>query len=466
MSLWQVVIIGVAYMTPMVVFDTFGIVSGITDGRVPLAYILALVAMLLTAFSYARFSRISGDSGSAYNYTAQSCGAKAGFFVGWCSLLDYILLPLVNALLASIYLEAVIPSVPYWVWVVLFTGLVTLINCFRINILANLSLLFVLLPLLLMVLFTGLVTLINCFRVNILANLSLLFVLLPLLLMVLFIYLVIQGVGSEQGYDHVLTLAPLFNGDSSVLPLIAGASILCFSFLGFDAVTTMSHETKDPQKNIPRAVLLTTLLGGGIFISASWFIQLYFPSNVRFNNPDEALPEIVLYVGGALFQAVFLCAQIMNTFASGLATHASASRLIHIMAKDGIFPKATFGQLHAKLGTPLYAVVSIGLISLSAIFLDLATVVSMISFGALIAFTAVNFSVFVKFYLLEKQTQGIKNKCLNLILPLLSVLVMLCLWVNLERNALIFGCSWLAIGIGLFIYKKLKRQNIVIGNAY
>jgi putrescine importer len=116
MSLWQVVIIGVAYMTPMVVFDTFGIVSGITDGRVPLAYILALVAMLLTAFSYARFSRISGDSGSAYNYTAQSCGAKAGFFVGWCSLLDYILLPLVNALLASIYLEAVIPSVPYWLF--------------------------------------------------------------------------------------------------------------------------------------------------------------------------------------------------------------------------------------------------------------------------------------------------------------------------------------------------------------
>jgi putrescine importer len=274
MSLWQVVIIGVAYMTPMVVFDTFGIVSGITDGRVPLAYILALVAMLLTAFSYARFSRISGDSGSAYNYTAQSCGAKAGFFVGWCSLLDYILLPLVNALLASIYLEAVIPSVPYWLWVVLFTGLVTLINCFRINILANLSLLFVLLP---------------------------------LLLMVLFIYLVIQGVGSEQGYDHVLTLAPLFNGDSSVLPLIAGASILCFSFLGFDAVTTMSHETKDPQKNIPRAVLLTTLLGGGIFISASWFIQLYFPSNVRFNNPDEALPEIVLYVGSTFPSRIFMC---------------------------------------------------------------------------------------------------------------------------------------------------------------
>ena len=433
MSLWQVVIIGIAYMTPMVVFDTFGIVSGITDGRVPMAYILALAAMLLTAFSYARFSRISDKSGSAYTYTAESCGSKAGFFVGWCSLLDYILLPLVNALLAGIYLEAVIPSVPYWVWVSLFAGLVTLINCFRINILANLSLIFVLAP---------------------------------LLLMGLFVYLVIQGVGSAQGYEHVLTVAPLFNGDTSVLPLIAGASILCFSFLGFDAVTTMSHETKDPKRTIPRAVILTTLMGGAIFITASWFIQLYFPSNVRFNNPDEALPEIVLYVGGALFQAVFLCAQIMNTFASGLATHASASRLIHIMGKDGIFHKGTFGQLHSKLGTPLYAVLTIGLISLTAIALDLATVVSMISFGALIAFTAVNFSVFMKFYVLEQQREGFKNKFMNLILPLISVAVIMCLWFNLERSALLFGCAWLSIGVLIFLYKKLKKQNIVIGNAY
>lgn len=433
MSLWQVVIIGVAYMTPMVVFDTFGIVSGITDGRVPLAYILALFAMLLTAFSYARFSRHSEKSGSAYSYTTEACGSQAGFFVGWCTLLDYMMLPLVNALLAGIYLEAVIPSVPYWMWVVVFTGLVTLINCFRINILANLSMLFV------------------CA---------------PILLMGFFIYLVVRGVGGEQGYDHVLTLAPLLNGDTSISPLIAGASILCFSFLGFDAVTTMSHETQDPKRNIPRAVMLITLIGGIIFLSASWFIQLYFPSNIRFNNPDEALPEIVLYVGGALFQSVFLCAQIMNTFASGLATHASASRLVHIMGCDGIFHKGTLGQIHSKLGTPLYAVLMIGLISLAAIVLDLATVVSMISFGALIAFTAVNFSVFMKFYVRDGQRKGLKNIALNLILPMISVATIICLWLNLEHNALVCGCIWLAIGMVVFVYKKLKKQNIVIGSAY
>lgn len=433
MSLWQVVIIGVAYMTPMVVFDTFGIVSGITEGRVPLAYILALVAMLLTAFSYARFARQTEKSGSAYTYTAESCGPKAGFFVGWCALMDYILLPLVNALLAGIYLEAIMPGVPYWAWVCIFTALVTLINCFRINILANLSIVFVVAP---------------------------------LLLMLVFIYLVVKGIGSEQGYEHVLTLTPLLNGDTSLLPLVAGAAILCFSFLGFDAVTTMSHETKEPKKNIPRAVMLTTLTGGVIFFSASWFIQLYFPTNVRFNNPDEALPEIVLYVGGALFQAIFLVAQIMNTFASGLATHASASRLIHIMGRDGIFHKGTFGQVHAKLGTPMYAVLTIGLISLMAIVLDLATVVSMVSFGALIAFTAVNFSVFMKFYVRDGQRRGFKNIFLNAVLPWLSVTVMMGLWFNLERVALICGCIWLAVGVLLFVYKRLRKQSIVISNAY
>ena len=265
LSLWQVTIIGIAYMTPMTVFDTFGIVSGITNGHVPLAYLLALSAMLLTAWSYARFSRNSEKSGSAYSYTSESLGPKSGFFVGWCSLLDYLLLPLINVLLAAIYLTALIPSVPYWAWVMVSAGLVTLVNCFRIKILANLSLVFVFAP---------------------------------IILMVIFVYLVIQGISSQQSYQHILTLTPLWHGQQDILPLIAGASVLCFSFLGFDAVTTLSNETKNPTKTIPRAVILTTLTGGAIFFTASWFIQLYFPSNIQFKNPDEALPEIVLYVGG------------------------------------------------------------------------------------------------------------------------------------------------------------------------
>lgn len=433
LALWQVILIGVAYMTPMTVFDTFGIVSGATQGRVPLAYLFALVAMLLTAFSYARFSRVSEKSGSAYTYTASSCGQSFGFFVGWCALLDYLLLPLINALLCGIYLEALIPAVPYWAWVTLATALVTLVNCFRLNILANFSLFFVSAP---------------------------------ICLMIIFVYLVIHGVSSTQGIEHILTLKPLFNGDTHLLPIIAGASILCFSFLGFDAVTTLSHETHEPQKNIPRAVILTTLIGGVIFFTAAWFIQLYFPDNNHFKHPDTALPEIVLYVGGALFQSVFLTAQIMNTVASGLASHASASRLLYIMGRDGIFYKKLFGSLSPKSGIPLFSTFFVGLVCLSAIFLDLAQVVSLISFGALVAFTAVNFSIFMKFYIQEKQRHGLKNQLLNIVLPLISVMAILCLWVNLEKTALVFGLSWFAIGLLFYFYRKLTKRPLSISNAY
>ncbi len=433
LSLWQVTIIGIAYMTPMTVFDTFGIVSGITEGRVPLAYLLALCAMLLTAWSYARFSRESEHSGSAYSYTAESCGAKSGFFVGWCSLLDYLLLPLINVLLAAIYLTALIPSLPYWFWVILSTSVVTLVNCFRIRILANLSLVFVFAP---------------------------------VLLMFVFIYLVVNGISSSEGATHVLTLKPLWHGSQELLPLIAGASVLCFSFLGFDAVTTLSSETKNPKQNIPRAVILTTLTGGFIFFSAAWFIQLYYPSNIRFQHPQEALPEIVLYVGGALFQSIFLVGQIMNTAASGLASHASASRLLYIMGKDNIFPQKYFGTFHRTLGTPIFSVLFVGIISMSAIFLNLAQVVSLISFGALVAFTAVNFSVFVKFYLKENHRKGFKNKCLNLFLPFISVTCIVFLWLNLDTTALTFGCAWLVVGILLFAYKRIKKQSIAITSSY
>jgi len=433
LSLWQVTIIGIAYMTPMTVFDTFGIVSGMTNGHVPLAYLFALCAMLLTAWSYARFSRNSEKSGSAYSYTSESLGANCGFFVGWLSLLDYLLLPLINVLLAAIYLAALIPSIPYWLWVLFFGALVTLINCFRIRLLANISLILVFAP---------------------------------IILMIFFVYLVITGIGSTQGYGYVLTLNPLWKGQQDLFPLVAGASILCFSFLGFDAVTTLSSETQNPKKTIPKAVMLTTLAGGFIFFTASWFIQLYFPTNIAFHNASEALPEIVLYVGGVFFQSVFLCGQIMNTAASGLASHASASRLLHIMGKDNIFPRKYFGTMHHSLNTPLFSVLFVGLISFSAIFLDLAQVVSLISFGALIAFTAVNFSVFVKFYIKDRHRVGLKNKFFNLFLPFLSVLSIVFLWINLDSSALIFGALWFSLGLALFIYKRFKKQSIAIGNVY
>ncbi|VFT64050.1 putative amino acid permease [Pseudomonas aeruginosa] len=93
LKLWQIVMIGLAYLTPMTVFDTFGIVSGISQGHVPTAYLLALAGVLFTAISYGKLVRQFPTAGSAYTYAQRAINPHVGFMVGWSSLLDYLFLP-------------------------------------------------------------------------------------------------------------------------------------------------------------------------------------------------------------------------------------------------------------------------------------------------------------------------------------------------------------------------------------
>src|SRR5687767_3167569 len=92
LGLWAIVALGLGYMTPTVMFDTFGIVSDQTDGAVPTAYLVALVVMFFTAISYGRMVRVFPSAGSAYTYTRETMHPGLGFLVGWTAMLDYLLL--------------------------------------------------------------------------------------------------------------------------------------------------------------------------------------------------------------------------------------------------------------------------------------------------------------------------------------------------------------------------------------
>ncbi|MDG9885955.1 APC family permease [Pseudomonas sp. GD04058] len=414
LRLWQVVIIGLAYLTPMTVFDTFGIVSGLTSGHVPSAYILALLGILFTAVSYGVLVRHFPQSGSAYTYTQKAINPHVGFLVGWSSLLDYLLLPMVNALLAKLYLGAMFPEVPGWVWVTAFVTLITLINIRSINLVANFN-----------VLFVGV----------------------QLVIMAVFVYLCLRGLGEGEGQGTPWTLIPFSDDKTQLSALMAGATILCFSFLGFDAVTTLSEETHQPEKVIPRAIFLTALIGGAVFILISFFIQAYFPTMERFQDHEAALPEIALYVGGKLFQSIFIACTVINTIASGLASQTSVSRLLYVMGRDKVIPHGLFARLHPRYKTPVLNIIVVGLISLSAIFFDLVTATSIINFGALVAFSFVNLAVINHCYLRQGMKQGLGNKLKHLILPTIGFCIIALLWLDLNEHSLLFGGVWAAAGV-------------------
>jgi amino acid transporter len=144
--------------------------------------------------------------------------------------------------------------------------------------------------------------------------------------------------------------SPFWSPDADLGKLITGATILCFSFTGFDSLSSLAEETKDTKKTLPRAIFLTALISGLIFVFATYFMQLYFPGDPTryFQLVDETQPEILLLVGGAFFQSVVLSFAIVTVMASGISAHAGVSRLMYVMGRDGVLPKKFFGHIHPR----------------------------------------------------------------------------------------------------------------------
>ncbi|HCH50777.1 MAG TPA: Putrescine importer PuuP [Proteus sp.] len=426
LTLMQVVMMGLAFLQPMTIFDTFGIVSGITNGHVATSYAIALIAILFTAISYGKLVKRFPSAGSAYTYAQKSMSPYVGFMVGWSSLLDYLFMPMINILLAKIYLQAIFPGVDPWIFVFVLVALMTFFNLRGINVVANLNTIIVIVQVAVMVVFVG---------------------------------LLIHGVHNGEGAGELWTIRPFASVDAELIPMITGATILCFSFLGFDGISTLSEETPNAGNVIPKAIFLTALIGGLIFIVVSYFLQLYFPDISRFEKPDESQPEIMLYVAGALFQSIILVFSCVTVLASGMAAHAGVSRLLYVMGRDGVFPEKTFGYVHPKWRTPAFNVLLVGFLALGAVFFDLVTATALINFGALVAFTFVNLSVISQFYIRERRNKGIMDNINFLILPIIGAATVGVLWINLEPGSMELGLIWGAIGLlyMVWITRRFRR---------
>ncbi|BAU27292.1 putrescine importer [Aneurinibacillus soli] len=416
LKLWHIVFIGLGYMAPMAVFDTYGIVSEETGGHVPMAYVLTLAAILFTAASYGKMVRVYPSAGSAYTYTQKTMHPYLGFLVGWAALLDYIFLPMINALLTKIYLSAAFPNVPGWIWIVGFIAVLLLVNLSR---------------------------------VTITVSINAILVLFQFLVCILFATLAIRGLLGKG--ENLFSMHPFYAPDMQAAALLSGASILCFAFLGFDAVTTLSEETPNPRQTIPRAIFLAALIGGMLFTTVSYFTQLLFPDISVFHDPEAASPEIALTIGGTLFQAVFLAAALTSTLASGIASSVSASRLLYAMGRDRVLPERIFGYVHPRLGVPVYNVVLIALTSLTALCLDLITATSFINFGALTAFTFVNLSVIVH-YMVRRKERGWKAMLNYMVLPLIGISFIGFIWAHLDAKSVMLGLAWSTLGLLYLVY--------------
>ncbi|MCV7665873.1 APC family permease [Micrococcus luteus] len=400
---------GIAYMVPLTVFSTLGPVAKITGNGVPGAYVITLVCMLFTALSYGRMTRRYPVAGSAYTYAQQSFGGHVGFATGWALMLDYLLLPMINYLLLGLYLRVYLPAVPPEVWVLAGIGLVTALNVLGIKS-------------------------VNTFNAAIVVS--------QVVFSVIFIVLTLRTVAG----DPIPSPAAAFTGMEGIGALFTGAAVLCLSFLGFDAVSTLSEEAKNPRRDVPRAILAVTFIGGLTFIVLAFMAYLVIPDWHSFADVDTASAEVMETAGGQFLSIFFAACTISGTLGSALASQASVSRILYTMGRDGVLPTPLFGILSRRFGTPVRATLVVSLVSLTALVVPLDLAVSVISFGALAAFTMVNLSV-VKSYLVDDRRRGPRDLLCYGLLPLVGFALTLWLWTSLPAQALTVGGIWLTAGL-------------------
>ena len=418
LKLRHLVFIGLAYMAPMAVFDMFGIVSDETDGHVPLAYLVVMAAVLFTAFSYSRMVRFFPIAGSAYTYAKEAINAHLGFLVGWAATLDYLLLPMINAILSGIYMGAVFPEVPFWVWVLLTVGICTALNLVG---------------------------------VKLAASMNVLLVSIQLVVAVVFVVLTIVNIANGANGAEV-TIRPFVSSDLQLTAVAAGAAILALSFLGFDAVSTLAEEAEQPTRDIPRAIFIIVLVAGAFFITVTYLMQLIFPDVSQLADIVGASPEIAKYVGGAFFQAIFVGGYMMAVLGCGITQQMSAARLLYAMGRDGALPKRPFGRIDGRNGVPVANVLIVAAVALTALFVDLDQAASMINFGAFIAFIFVNLSViFVFFRFLKRRSAG---AWIGFVLaPAIGVAINVWLWFSLDTTSMIIGACWVVAGFVFLVFK-------------
>jgi putrescine importer len=403
----SLVLFGMVYMVPLTVFTTYGIVTQLTGGRLSVAYLVTLAAMVFTARSYARMSAAYPVAGSAYAYTQKSFGAPVGFLAGWSLLLDYLFLPMLNYLVIGIYMSAAVPAVPPWAWIVISIVVVTVLN---------------------------IVGIVSVARAN--------FLLLALQAVFIAVFVVMAMV-TISGSGSVNLLAP-FTGDGTVdgaSPIFAGAAILCLSFLGFDAVSTLSEEAKDPTRSVPKAIMIATVVSGLIFFGLSYVSQLVFPSN-QFADVDSGSLDVMTTAGGQFLNTFFTAAYVAGCIGSALTSQASVARILYAMGRDGIMPRKVFGHVSMRFATPTFAILFVSVVSLLAIWITLTFLASIVSFGALVAFSVVNLAV-IKHYFVDKGEKKVFN---NLILPAIGFVLTAWLWTSLSGTTLVYGSIWLALG--------------------
>ena len=438
LSKWDLAFLGVGAIIGTGIFVLTGIAAATQSGpAIILSFVIAGFTCAFAALSYAELAAAVGGCGSAYGYCYAAFGELVAWIIGWDLLLEY-----------AISVAAVANG-----WAGYFNNALNAIGIGLPDVLTKSPKLggFINLPASLIIFGLMLLLIVG---VKQSARINNVMVAVKLTTIAIFCLLAIFHV--QPDYWHPFMPYGWFQTlpDGKTIGVLAGASIVFFAYVGFDAVSTAVEEAQHPQKDIPFGIITSLLFCTTIYIIVSALLTgIVHYDQLNVPSPVTHALQLIGFNGASALIATGVIAGLTTVM---LVLYYGLTRIIFAMARDGLLP-VFFNDVHEKTQTPVRVIVICGMImALIAGFIPLGDLAELVNIGTLAAFVLVCLGVVV---LRITQPELPRPFCspFNTLLPILGVFSCGALMCFLPKETWMRFFIWLALG--LIVYFAYARQH-------
>jgi putrescine importer len=289
-------------ISPMAAAPLFGVAQKLSHGFAVTCILISMAAMAITAVSYGRMATLYPSAGSAYTYIDRGLNSHLGFLVGWAMLLDYLDQPILNSIYVALIIQQLLPGVPYFILAAACVALVTYLNLRSIRAAAR-------------------------------ANEVMLAIMTAVI--GVFIILAIRYLFQNQGMSGLFSWRPFYDRPTFSAPAIAtGTSLAALTYIGFDGVTLLSEEVKNPKRNVLLAGVMVCVFTGIFSGLQVYLAQRVWPDYQTFPHLETAFMDVARRVGHTgLFNAM-AAVLLVSSFGCALTGQLGAARLLYSMGRD------------------------------------------------------------------------------------------------------------------------------------
>jgi APA family basic amino acid/polyamine antiporter len=394
---------GVAAIIGASIFSAIGQASANGGPAVSMLFVFTAMACMFTAFCYARFAATVPISGSAYTYAYTSLGEIVAWILGWNLLLEYAISNVAVAISWSKYFVDLVEGLGFHVPEFMTMDYLSAKRAFTETTSALASgQKFETLSVNLREGFTAYQSAPTIFGWHFVANIP------ALLITVAITYLVYIGIKESKNTNNVLVILKLLvivivvgvgafyvqvenwtpfapNGISGVLKSVAA---VCFAYIGFDSISTTAEECKNPQRDIPKAMMYALIICTVLYVLVTLVLTGIVPSQ-NLAGIEDPLAFMFVQVGLHGVAGIVAASAVIALTSALLVYQLGQPRIWMTMSRDGLLPKA-FSRIHPKYRTPSFSTIMTGvLVGVPALFANLEEVINLSSIGTLFAFVLV-----------------------------------------------------------------------------